>query len=78
MRIGTYNSRVVGALAYWRSAAGMKVIGKAVKEAMAAKKAGDKNAPELAKKAKDLQRQLHNEVFGNSPIPEVVAAMKGS
>ncbi|HUO09472.1 MAG TPA: hypothetical protein VM008_14280 [Phycisphaerae bacterium] len=78
VRVGTYNTRMV-ALAYWRSAEGMKVIGATVNDAMAAKKAGEKEkAAELEKKAKDLQRRLHNEVFGNSPIPEVTEAMKSA
>ncbi|MGN6368066.1 MAG: hypothetical protein ACTHN5_07390 [Phycisphaerae bacterium] len=76
LRLGTYHSRVV-ALAYWRSTDGMKRIQSVVKEAQDAQKSGDKEkAADLAKKAQSLQRQLHNEVFGNVPIPEVIDALK--
>jgi hypothetical protein len=76
--VGVYDSRMV-ALAYGRSEEFMGRINKMRSELEAAKARGDEETvARLEAEGPALQDQLHKQVFGNAPIPEIMERIKDS
>ena len=72
LRVGTFDSRFV-ALAYYRSEHGTKAVRALQEEFKAAKEAKDKKRmKELDAKGPALQNLMHQQVFGNLSIPNVL------
>lgn len=75
LRVGIYDSRAV-AYAWFSSSNSLQSIAKMVREARAAKAAGDsKQFEEMRANLRRLQKQMHREVFSTAPAVEALARL---
>ena len=78
LRIGTYDSRVV-ALAYYRSPRGQQLVERLRADLAQARQAKDeKQIAALEREGPALQNLMHQQVFGDLSIPNVLAAVSDS
>jgi Skp family chaperone for outer membrane proteins len=78
LRIGTFDSRFV-ALAYYRSEPGMQAVRDLPAQMKAAREAKDEEKiKELEAKGPALQNLMHQQVFGNLSIPNVLKTVSTS
>lgn len=76
-RVGTYDSRLL-ALAYYRSAHGMRAFNALEEQLATARATADhERTRELEAKAVSLQNLSHQQVFGTLSIPNVLKAVAG-
>ncbi len=76
LRVGEYNTRAV-ALAWGRSKESDREVQALMAEHKKAKAAGDtKRMKELETMAKQRQDRRHRQVFGDAPIPDVMARLR--
>lgn len=74
-RLGVFNTRVV-ALAYGRSEGHNAEVRAKMAEYKRAKEAGDEErTAELEKWGEEGQARMHRQVFGDAPIPDILAKM---
>ena len=77
LRVGVFDSRFV-ALAYYRSEYGMKEVRKLQEQMEEARRTGNiERVKALEQKGPALQNLMHQQVFGNLSIPNVLTTLEG-